>query len=172
MDDIKIRRANVADVENIARIAFYAWQDSFQDIVPDEILENLTDERFITQIKSDLEEKDRVIFVAEILTENSEKEIIGFISGGTCRKEREGFQGEVYANYVLPQWKKKGIGRKLFHTLLDWMRECGFKAMFLWTLKDNQSARFFYELMGGKLIDKGKIEIGKWLDKVCYGYIL
>jgi hypothetical protein len=50
-------------------------------------------------------------------------------------------------------------------------KERNHKAMFLWVLEENQTAKF-YQAMGGKAVANKVIEIGRPLDEVAYGWVL
>lgn len=70
---------------------------------------------------------------------------------------------ELCALYVRTKNKGLGIGKALINYVKNKFKNAGRKKMILWCLKDNYSARMFYEKMGGifhseKIIIKGEKE--------------
>lgn len=60
--------------------------------------------------------------------------------------ENEGFykrRGEIYAIYILKEYQKKGIGRKLLNSTFNKLNSLGMNSTIIWTLEDNPS-RYFY----------------------------
>jgi ribosomal protein S18 acetylase RimI-like enzyme len=139
---ITIRKAEVVDAQGIARVHVSSWQTSYRGIVPDEVLDNLSEERRLAQWRATLAGSD-VVFVAE-----AGGEIVGFASGGAAR-ELEGYDGELYAIYLLEAFKRRGIGARLFAAVREALAAAGYETMMLWVLKDNAAGRAFYERLGG-----------------------
>jgi GNAT superfamily N-acetyltransferase len=103
--------------------------------------------------------------------ENNKGEIVGFSSGGKERSGKyNGFDGELYAIYILKEHQNKGIGKALVKAVMNDMKGLGFNSMLVLVLKDNPS-RLFYEALGAHLIDTEEIEIGgKKLTELVYGW--
>ena len=55
---------------------------------------------------------------------------------------------EIYEFYVEPFFKGKGIGRALLQKVIEDAQRAHMKKLFLWVIKDNFSARRFYEANG------------------------
>lgn len=107
------------------------------------------------------------IYVAE----NHEGEIVGFSCGGKERSSKyNGFDGELYAIYILKEYQRHGIGQALVKPIIDELKRTGLNSMLVLVLKDNIS-RLFYEAFGGKKIDTIEVEIGgKKLSELVYGW--
>lgn len=67
---------------------------------------------------------------------------------GVIRYQDFGKETELSDFYVDPFFRGKGIGKELIRALLRRAGERGQKRVFLWVLKDNLSARAFYEAEG------------------------
>lgn len=161
---INIRKAILSDVKGIAKVHVDCWKTTYNNIVSDGYLNNLTYETK-EQLWRNIIPKGGV-YVAE----NKEGEIVGFSSGGL---ERSGnylaFQGELYAIYILKEYQGKGIGKRLVKPIIDEIIEMGINAMLVLVLKDNTSY-LFYEAIGGKKIDTVEVEIaGQKLSELVYG---
>ncbi len=164
---IEVRQAGIGDAEGIARVHISSWQTSYRGIVPDAVLDNLSEERRLNFWRETLKvsETFRVCFVAV-----AGDEIVGFASGGPAR-ELEGYDGELYAIYLLEAFKRRGIGERLFAAVREALREAGYETMMLWALKDNAAGRAFYEKLGGALAGE-KVEMMGAFEavEVAYGW--
>lgn len=162
---IKIRKADLIDTKGIAKVHVESWKTTYANIVPDEYLNNLTydsrEQIWINNIPNG------GVYVAE----NNEGEIVGFSSGGKERSGKyNGFDGELYAIYILKDYQGQGIGKALVKPIIDEIKEMGLNSMLVLVLKDNIS-RLFYESLGGKKIDTVEVQIsGKKLYELVYGW--
>jgi ribosomal protein S18 acetylase RimI-like enzyme len=97
--------------------------------------------------------------------------IVGFASGGRERAGEHGFEGELYAIYVLDAAERHGHGRELVRAVAGALREMNFPDMIVWVLRDNVRARGFYEHLGGTYVRVQPITIGTTtLEEVSYGW--
>lgn len=162
---IIIRKGILSDTKGIAKVHVESWKTTYANIVPDEYFNKLTYESreqiWINSIPNG------GVYVAE----NNEGEIVGFSSGGKERSGKyDGFDGELYAIYILKKYQGQGIGKALIQPIIDELIGMGLNTMLVLVLKDNVS-RLFYEALGGKKIDELEIQIaGKKLTEVVYGW--
>ncbi|GAE36213.1 GNAT family N-acetyltransferase [Halalkalibacter akibai] len=164
-DSLKIRKAVIADAKGIGKVHVDSWKTTYENIVPAEFLSNLT-----------YESREKV-WINEIpkggvyVAENSVGEIVGFSSGGKERSGKyKGFDGELYAIYILKKYQGKGIGKALVQPIINEITGMGLNSMLVLVLKDN-SSRLFYEALGGKKLDEVEIKIaGKRLSEYVYGW--
>lgn len=75
---------------------------------------------------------------------------------------------EICEFYVEPFFKRSGIGHELMETLVNEAKEEGKKRIYLWVIKENLSARSFYEKNG--FVPTGEEQIIEGTDKLdmCY----
>lgn len=162
---IKIRKASLSDTKGIARVHVESWKTTYTNIVSDEYLNKLTSESreqiWINSIPNG------GVYVAET---NGGK-IVGFSSGGKERSGNyDGFDGEIYAIYILKEYQGQGVGKALIQPIIDELIGMGLNTMLVLVLKDNASC-LFYEALGGKKVDEFEVEIaGKKLTEVVYGW--
>lgn len=165
---MKLRRVTKADAGAIARVHVLAWQEAYNGILPDEFLASLSIERreefWATQLG------DPAIASGIFVAEGRRGEVVGFSSAGRARAQDLGFEGELYAIYLLAVHQGKGLGRSLFHAAANSVYQSGLRSMMLWVLKDNPT-RGFYEHLGGKVFREQPLEIGssQYLE-VAYGW--
>jgi L-amino acid N-acyltransferase YncA len=162
---MNVREANIADANGIAKVHVDSWRTTYENIIPDEFLKNLSYERREQLWTNNIPKGN--VFVAE----NDEGKIVGFSSGG---KERSGkykeYHGELSSIYILKEYQGQGIGKPLVKPVIKEIEKLGMNTMLVIVLEDNNS-RLFYEALGGKIIDKVKVEIAsKKLNELVYGW--
>jgi ribosomal protein S18 acetylase RimI-like enzyme len=111
------------------------------------------------------------MFVERTKIRSNHDRIIGFSSGG---KERTGnypgFEGEIYAIYILQEYQGKGIGRQLVKPIMEQFTKVGIHTMTVLVLEDN-SSKYFYQSLGAKEIDQLQETIaGKEVTELVYGW--
>ncbi|MDQ0882345.1 GNAT family N-acetyltransferase [Peribacillus sp. V2I11] len=149
-----IREATVADAEGIAIVHVDCWRSTYKDIMPMDFLDNLSYEKRTELWKKNISGEGNYIYVAE----NNEGEIAGFISGGKREKNQVEDSGDLTAIYILENFQRMGIGKKLIKELFFKFEELGFKTIFVEVLEDNDS-RYFYEAFGAELLKTEKIKM-------------
>jgi ribosomal protein S18 acetylase RimI-like enzyme len=178
MERIDIRPAALGDADALASVHVRAWRTAYRDILPDVFLEGLSVESRIDRWRERLANPaaGEYTFVAEVHAEDGLREIVGFAGGGP---ERDGFlgsdgvryDGEVYAIYLLAEWRGRGIGHQLMTPAARSLIDSGFGSIIIWVLHDNVNARHFYEALEGALIGEKPITIGQTqLSEVAYGW--
>ncbi len=173
---IQIRPAREEDAANIARVHVRSWQTAYRGILPDSYLDALEpssrEERWREVLRPPME--SRHTFVAEIATRQVDG-IVGFASGGP---ERDGltvegiaYKGEIYALYLLAEYRRQAIGHRLVAAATEWLIAEGMDSTVIWALRDNGPARAFYEALGGVVMAEKTITIGPSnLVDVAYGW--
>ncbi|MGD6857652.1 N-acetyltransferase family protein [Bacillus infantis] len=162
---IKIRKADLTDTKGIAKVHVESWKTTYVNIVPEEYLNNLTYESWEQIWINNI--SNGSVYVAQ----NNEGEIVGFSSGGKERSGKySGFDGELYAIYILKEYQGQGIGKALVKPIIDDIKGMGLNSMLVLVLKDNIS-RLFYEALGGQKIDAVEVQIaGRKLSELVYGW--
>ncbi len=168
---VKIRPAQPADAEAIARVHVDTWRTAYTGIVPDEHLEGLSYERSAQGWRRAIRDQGSrgFLFVAE----DDEDGIVGFAGGGPLREGLPGhpdYQGEVYAIYVRAEHQRQGIGSRLMGQAFQWLVDRGLGTVVVWVLEANPSRRF-YEALGGREVARQTIAVaGVELPEVAYGW--
>jgi ribosomal protein S18 acetylase RimI-like enzyme len=65
--------------------------------------------------------------------------------------------GYLSTLYVLPAYQGRGVGSALHDLALERLRVLGFDRAKLWTLRENDSGRRFYERRGWKLTEETRV---------------
>ena len=167
--NIQIRAAIPEDAASMARVHVDSWRSTYAGIVPAEYLAGLS-YRNRESLWKELLTTDRPrtsYFVAE--TEDGD--IVGFASAGPERGGDRVYRGELYAIYILEEYQRMGLGRRLFSSVTRRLLADGFNSMLLWVLEDNRPACRFYELLGGERVGRKTITIdGVDIVEVSYGW--
>jgi len=162
-----IRPARPEDAAGIARVQGDAWRAAYRGIFPDAVLEARGREPDAVERRRKWMETPRTAcLVAEV-----DGEVVGFAMAGPTRKGPEGYDGELYALYVLPGSQREGLGRRLVLGAAGAMTALGFRRWCLWVLRDNPPARAFYEALGGRPVAERTDEVlGIPVAEVAYGW--
>jgi ribosomal protein S18 acetylase RimI-like enzyme len=161
-----IRRARASDAAAIAHVQIEGWRSTYRGIVDDEFLDSMSHEERTEQWLEHLEQATNETFVAA----DEDGQVIAFASCGRERSGRGDYEGELLAIYILPERRRRGLGRRLVAQAARAFFEKGTNSMLVWVLSDNPSRRF-YESLGGRFVAEQPLEIGKqMLTEVAYGW--
>lgn len=159
---ISIRRARPADAAAIAAVHVAAWRSTYPGILPDQYLANLSIPRIAANYQRGLfERRDgeaMFVAVARPQAEGERPTIVGFASGGRCRRPGMA-QGEIETLYVLDDWREMGLGRRLMRATAAHLSAIGCGSAMLWVLSENP-ARWFYGRLGARTLAIETIHVG------------
>ena len=168
---LSIREARLEDAEDIGRIQIASWQSAYKTIVPEQHLKHMDLDAHTQRWADNLTDGQvgKVTLMAEV-NDNP----IGFLTYGPARDENAGFDAELWAIYLHPDFYGQGYGRPFFDEAVKQVKAAGHKNMYVWALKGNTIGRRFYEKMGGVEI-KGLIKTvtiaEDTLEEVAYGWV-
>ena len=165
--NITIRNAKLEDAPMLGHIQVMSWRSAFRNIASDEYLDRRVSEK---NQAGDWQEilavPEQVVFVAA-----KENQLIGYAWAHKEEEESIPWDSELISMHILPDYKRQGIGRKLFTAVASQLKEQGCKSVYLWVLEDNSPSRRFYEALGGELSGTHQIELGdRTLTEVAYGW--
>lgn len=161
----EIRYATCADAETLGEIHASSWKIAYKNIVPDEVLDNITIEKrkkFFEKALTEGWEEDAILYKDNVA--------VGLICIGKCRDTDKPIStGEIWGIYLHPNYWNQGIGKDLMTWGLNELKGRNYKEITLWVLEENISARKFYEKMGFKHDGTVKeINIGNSLNEYRY----
>jgi GNAT superfamily N-acetyltransferase len=145
-----VRPAIPDDAEGIAKVHVQGWQEAYVGHLPQHVLDRQSVPARLRMWQGLLQEppSNRWTFVAI----DPSAGIVGFAGGVRAKPVMFGPAFKVPVLYVLQSHLRRGLGRKLMHTLGGTMAQHSSGAVALWSLASNQSARTFYEAIGGRLV--------------------
>jgi GNAT superfamily N-acetyltransferase len=163
-----VRLARLDDAAAIAEVHVASWRTTYKGIFSDTLLDSLSVDKREQSWREmlALPEPNSVTLVAC----NTDRSIVGFISGGAERTGRLGYEGELYAIYLLQIAQRQGLGTLLVQHFVRELRARGFGSMAVWVLEANPF-RKFYEALGGKVVAEQQIERGgQSFTESAYGW--
>jgi ribosomal protein S18 acetylase RimI-like enzyme len=165
--DFSIRAARAEDARAIAQVQVESWKTTYGEIVPKAFLDSLDTEVRAQVWLEQLSKGTNILFVAE-----NRSGIFGFASGGALREAIDGYDGELFAIYLLRAFQRGGAGRRLIQTLAHAMDSDGFQRMAVWVLAQNPAVSF-YKRIGGVQLAAKTIDIGgEQRDELAFGFEL
>jgi ribosomal protein S18 acetylase RimI-like enzyme len=165
---ILIRPAQVTDAPGIARVRVISWRAAYRGIVAQAILDGLSVEETSALIETSI--RRNAPGSCRLVAREPSGQIVGFALGGPERTRDPEFDGELYAIYLLPEFMRMGIGRRLLLAMAEGLHRRGMHAMLIWVLAQNP-ARRFYEALGGVYLREQPVAIGpQTLPEVAYGW--
>ena len=144
MNEIKIRRATLNDINVISIIKVNGWRSAYKNIISDEYLYNMSIQKTIEKNTKNFNKYSFI--VAEV-----DSEVVGFCSYnfGNIEELDNNADCELRGIYIKPNMKRNGIGRKLINYVKKEFLKVNKEKMILWCLKENYPSREFYKSMGG-----------------------
>jgi GNAT superfamily N-acetyltransferase len=164
-----VREANHSDIPAIARIHVDTWRMTYQGIIPDEFLANLSYEKRENgwhQVLNNTPKDGNFTYISE----DESGQIVGFANGGIERSGDAVYQGELNAIYILKEYQQKGIGRQLVRTVAERLWQMDIHSMLVWVLRDNPTCQFYERLGGQRIYDKEIERGGIKLLEIAYGW--
>jgi len=160
-----IRYATTEDAKALGYIHSQSWKVAYKGIIPDNVLDNITEEKrekYFLKALSENREEDALIFKNNVP--------VGLTCIGRCRDEdKDSSYGEIWGIYILPTYWNQGIGIELMNWGMGQLKIKGYSKATLWVLEENYNARKFYEKVGFCHDHTVKeINIGKKLNEIRY----
>ena len=163
---ITFRRATVSDSLAVARVHVQSWRASFTGIVPQSFLDKMSVEDRAQAFRTRFAADSYRMFIAVTPRDGA----IGFADFGEARETDQRYEAELYAIYLLRDFQRQGIGRKLFTLGVESLISDGMHSMYLLTLEASPY-KSFYEKMGGRMVGRTAIEIaGVKYTELIYGW--
>ena len=162
-----IRPTQKADVEAMSRIYVQTWRDTYLGILPFDYLLEMSTLHQSRAFLHELDRNDLISFVAE-----DSGKILGFITGGLERHGDDIYRGEIFTLYVLKNFQRRGVGKKLLSALAKQFEAYGIYSMLVRVLKLNPYRRFYVKINGIYLkteyqwLSRERLEVDLygWLD--------
>lgn len=140
-----IRTATLADAPAVARIHVESWGVAYRGIMPDDVIAR-TDLAYRTRFWTDrIANREWPVFVVE---EGGELVAFCQMVPSPVPDDDPKAVGHITSIHALPQLRGRGYGRALLSHAFAEFRRRGFTAVTLWVLRENVSARKFYERLG------------------------
>ena len=151
-----IEKSQKSDCKPITEFITKAWNETYKGIINDEFLEGMknTEERRYTNAINNYNDKTNMQY---IIKDNNR--IIGFLKlSKTDNNEEENDCLELQSLYVLKEFQKNNLGKKLINKAFEEAKKMGYKELIVGCLEGNDS-NGFYKKMGGEFIKKREFKL-------------
>ena len=160
LDSFTLRDATEADIPELGKLHAITWAQTYSHGKSP----NIQLRQYQWQ-KTFKEESDGSWFC--ILVVNKKNELVGFAKGKIYKNEGSSEQhGDMNKIYLLSNYQRLGLGKKLFKLVLNRFLSMGVNDMVLFGVPQNPSCAF-HEAMGGERLysEKGVFDGGyRWPD--------
>ena len=103
--DVTVRRALEADADGIGFVHYTAWLETYTGLLPPEYLAARSARKSADMFRS--------TGCADLVVAQAGERIVGFCGWGRLRDPSDECTGEIQGIYLLDEYKKKGLGRRL-----------------------------------------------------------
>ena len=153
------RDATENDVAELGKLHAITWAQTYNS-------KNVNIQLRQQQWKKEFNEKNDGSWFCLVVV-NNKNELVGFAKGKINKDENSsGLNGDLNKIYLLSNYQRLGLGKKLFRLAVERFLNKGVKEMYLFGIPQNPSCSF-HEAMGGKRIynNKGVFDGGyHWPD--------
>ena len=151
-----IRPAEFDDAARLGRVHVETWRATYRGLLSDDYLDALSDIRQAAFWSRALDDADRA--AGAHVAEDEDAGVVGFSDCGPERGGAPGW-GEIMAIYILPEWQRQGLGRRLVGASGAHLAAQGLESLAVWAVEDNP-ARAFYSALGGAPAERRRLNIG------------
>lgn len=179
MTDFILRPPEEKDIEALARLHFYMWNEFYKDYVPVEYsrqhytLEQCRESQ--RKMLADIAMLDRAMALVAIDNRNGEVAAIGYINKNKEIIENDlhipGFDLELQRLYIWPQYRDHHLAGKLCKAALNWARKHGYRSVYWWVLDRNPFSHI-HKKRGRVVKQMPRDYTGTILDLTAYGLTL
>ncbi len=158
LDALVIREANATDVPALADLHVKTWQETYSGSGPSQKTREY-------QWRELFQEVERKWFV--LVIETQERDLIGYAKGQPYQHaDLPEFNGELNKIYLLRDYQRLGLGRRLVGKVAPKMLDRGMTNMVLFGIPQNPSCAFHEALGGERLYDQSGVFHGGycWRD--------
>jgi len=153
---ITIRKAEPKDAPALGHVQVTSWRSAFRNIAPDDYLDNhASEENQAADWNEILTSSEQIVYVAE-----AEGKLIGYVWAYREKDETIDWDAELTSLHLLPQYKRKGLGKALMSAAARELKNRGCESLYLWVLDDNRNAVEFYNALGGTRGTTRTIDLG------------
>ena len=160
-----IRYLTKEDIPEYQKLITKVWQQTYPGIINQNFLDNLsnTEEQRIELNNNTYDESTKNTLVIE-----QDSKLIGFVRFGTTKDENYPQIGEIFALYLLSDYKGKGYGKQLVQSAVKELIKQGHKNMVIGCISKNPSNEFYKHIGGIKKSERPFLKTGDNLIENIY----
>ena len=146
--EYEIRLASTNDCDELSQLKKVLWNQTYRGIYSDDKIDNFDFERHKEKFLKIINDQNAKLYV---VCDNNK--IIGYMEYGVPYRPFKDYKQEIGLLYLLKEYQRKGLGRKLFNIGYNGIKENGYNEFFISCNKYNKKALEFYKRMGGIIIN-------------------
>ena len=159
MEQTKLRKLTIADVDQLQEIGIRTFSDTFSSGNTEEDMKQYLESEFsIDKLKTELVDKNSEFYFVEL-----ENKVIGYLKVNFGRAQTE-IQSEntleIQRIYVLKDFYGKKIGQLMYEKAIAIAKQKKVDYVWLGVWEENQRAISFYKKNGFKTFDKHIFKLG------------
>ena len=154
-EDYIIRKNELKDQEQMARIKVDGWRTAYDKIIASKYLKQLNYEEQTKRYIDSFEEYRDLVLVAV-----RGEEVLGY-SCFSLEDKSGKYDAELVSLYIKKEESNRGIGSNLLIETAKELFSKGKRNMIIWCLSDNTNAIEFYKGLGGNMVETKKAKIGE-----------
>lgn len=170
---MQIRKAMLQDCASIAQVQVDSYRTAYAGILPQAYLDHFTYEEQMQDWRDLLSAPGQdVLLVAAADAAADAGEVTGYALSRPGPTGLASYDSELVALHVRRPYQKQGIGRRLVAASARQLQSQGCASLMLWVLERN-SARSFYERLGGQRIGEQTVQLGEGdvaAKEIAYGW--
>jgi ribosomal protein S18 acetylase RimI-like enzyme len=155
-----IREATPDDLHALVPLHLKTWRDTYENILSEKDLSGPTYEIRERQWRNNFETTDGSWFC--FVVEDESGQLVGFAVGRPS--DHPDFAGELNKIYLLREYQRQGLGRRLVGHITRRFLSQGISSMWVYADAQNPSTRFYVALEGEKLDADPNIGNYGWRD--------
>ena len=155
---VTVRRATRSDIPSIQDIARVTWADTYRGIIPEEAQARVLGRAYSAESLSLSIDRSQAFLVAEASRESEGPTALA----GYVDVDFDGKQVNLHRLYVLPDYQRMGLGRRLLEEAVSLTARCLSSRTLIvaYVERDNHKARSFYRKVGFVEDDEEIVVIG------------
>lgn len=156
---IRFVSATENDVMTIIELRKQIWATTYRGIYPDSMIDGYD---YAWHKDKELQRIRNSYYNIYLITQDDLN--IGYLI--TRKTDRIVLQ----SLYVLKEYQRQGIGRQAFDFIVKYCKDNNLHSFTCQCIPENQSARRFYEKMGGRVIGEDFENEESWMNSVIYEF--
>jgi ribosomal protein S18 acetylase RimI-like enzyme len=160
MQNISIRKTDLADLENLQKIGTKTFRETFSEVNTEEDMQKYLDENLsLEKLTSELKNPDSEFYFAE-----QEGDVLGYLKINFGNAQTENVKEntfEIERIYVLKEFHGLKVGQILFEKALSIGKERKMDSVWLGVWEENHRALRFYEKNGFEVFGKHDFVLGE-----------
>ena len=163
--DYIIRLATIKDCDELSNLKQMVWNETYRGIYSDEKIDSFDYKKNSIKFLNIIKNPNVELYVVE-----DNNKLVGYMDCGIPYRPYKDYKQEIGLLYLLKDYQRKGIGKKLFNIGVNSIKNKGYNEFIISCNKYNINAQEFYKKMGGVIDHIDDDNIDKTIPQVKFIY--